>query len=275
MKKNKSKKEIPHTQDVLEAYPEKEQVDAFPERRYIKMTRFLTVTTIVNLSLLIALSGLYFYKTKHADISIFRNNRAEMYTIDPERKLLLPLGLSHTSVSAMQLVIEKAIRKYLMERYSSVLDVDTMQQKWGNTGYVALLSSQPVMEGFVREREVSWHDIWSKRTSRDTHIYSLRFVHGDLWEAYIETFDFVLDENLRKKCDCSDNSYECLLCKEKNTVQRQQKRIWLRANFIGQKNLLNPFGLMIYAYFSSFVPLPQKGEKKTFWDLPPALRPRI
>ena len=85
MKKNKPKKEPPRTQDVLGAYPEREQVDAFPERRYIKMTRFLTVITIINLSLLIALSGIYFYKTKHIDINIFMRNRSQMYTIDPER----------------------------------------------------------------------------------------------------------------------------------------------------------------------------------------------
>lgn len=275
MKKNKPKKEVPHTQDVLGAYPEKEQVDAFPERRYIKMTRFLTVTAVVNLSILVALSGFYFYETKHVDINIFSADRSKMYSIDPERKLLLPVELSSTSVSAMQLVMEDTIRTYLTERYSSVLDADTMQRRWGNRGYIALLSSSKVMDKFSKEREISWNEVWRNRISRDTHIYSLRYVHSDLWEAYIETFDFVLDENLRKKCDCSDNSYECLSCKEKNTVKRQRKKIWLRANFIGQKNLLNPFGIMIYEYYPATVPLPKKGERKTFWDLPPALRPRI
>lgn len=275
MKKNKPKKEVPHTQDVLGAYPEKEQVDAFPERRYIKMTRFLTIVAIVNLAILIALSGFYFYEVKNVDIKIFSKNRSQMYRIDPERKVLLPIELSNTSVHAMQLVMESTIRTYLTERYSSVLDADTMQRRWGNGGYIALLSSIEVMERFVKEREVSWNEVWRNRISRDTHIYSLRYIHGDLWEAYIETFDFVLDENLKKKCDCSDNSYECLSCKEKNTVKRQRKKIWLRANFIGQKNLFNPFGIMIYAYYPASIPLPKKGERKTFWDLPPALRPRI
>ena len=119
-------------------------------------------------------------------------------------------------------------------------------------------------------------DIWQKRITRDVHIYSLYPVHGDLWSAYIETFDFPLDENLNKKCDCSDNSRECLNCKEKNTVLRQRKKILLRAGFFGEKTLQNPLGIVIYAYYPAYVPVPKKGEKKeTFWDLPPALRPTL
>ena len=157
-------------QDVLEAYPEKEQVDAFPERRYIKLTRFLTIVAIVNLALVIACSGLYFYMIRHKDITINYRNWVHLYSIDPERKLLLPSEPTQVSVSAMQLVMEKALRQYLEERYASIWDVDEMRKRWGEEGYVARFSHPDIAKKFTDETARVWMDIWQKRITRDVHI---------------------------------------------------------------------------------------------------------
>ena len=99
-------------QDVLGAYPEKEQVDAFPERRYVRLTRFLTIFTVINLAFVIAGSGFYFYMAQNKDITLNAKGWVHMYSIDPERKLLLPSEPFNAHVSAMQLMIEKALRQY-------------------------------------------------------------------------------------------------------------------------------------------------------------------
>ena len=269
-----NKKNTAH--DVLGVYPEKEQVDAFPERRYVRLTRFLAIFTIINLAMVIAWTTLYFYMARHKDISVSRRNWVHLYTIDPERKLLLPSEYGQSVVSQKQLVMEDALRKYLTERYESIWDVDTMRKRWGKKGYVANLSSPDVMAKFSAEAGQSWNDIWQKKITRDVHIYSLYPVHGDMWSAYIETFDFPLDENLGKDCDCSDNSHVCLACKEKNMVpgSRRRKKILLRANFEGNKNLNNPLGVMVYAYYPAMIPIPKETREK-FWDLPPPLRPEL
>ena len=264
--------------DILEAYPGKEQVDAFPERRYIRLTRFLALFTLINLAFMIALAGIYFYMVRHKDISVSYRNWVQLYTIDPERKLLLPSEYSQGRVSAMQLMMEDALRKYLTERYESIWDVDTMRERWGNKGYVARLSSQDVAAKFKAETGRSWNNIWQKKITRDVHIYALYPLQGDLWRAYIETFDFPLNENLGKICDCTDNSHECLSCKEQNIIPggRRRRRVLLRANFYGPKTLKNPLGVMVYAYYPAQIPLPKPGTpKETFWDLPPALRPKL
>lgn len=261
-------------QDVLESYPEKEQVEAFPERRYIKLTRFLTVFTIINLAFVIAYAGLYFYMARHRDVSINHKNWVHLYTIDPERKLLLPSEPVQRNITSMQLMMEKALRQYLEERYASIMDMDEMRRRWGENGYITRLSHSDLHPQLRNETTRFWAETVQKRITRDLHIYSLYPVHGDLWSAYIETFDFPWDENLEKKCDCSDNSPECLECKEKNTIKRSRKKILLRANFVGPKTLKNPLGIMVYAYYPAYVPVPKEGKKKeTFWDLPPALRP--
>ena len=264
--------------DVLGAYPEREQVDAFPERRYIRLTRFLTIFTVINLAMVIALSTVYFYMARHKDISVSQKNWVHLYTIDPERKLLLPSEHGQGNVSAMQLMMEDALRKYITQRYESVWDVDTMRERWGDSGYVARLSSQEIKPGFNAEVGRTWNDIWQKKITRDVHIYSLFPLRGDMWSAYIETFDFPLNDDLRKICDCSDNSHECLACKEKNALpgSRRRRKILLRANFEGPKNLGNPLGIMVYAYYPALVPIfKETSQKEKFWDLPPALRPAL
>ena len=263
-------------QDVLEAYPEKEQVDAFPERRYIKLTRFLTVFTIINLAMVISWAGLYFYMARHKDISISQRNWVHIYTIDPERKLVLPSEFGYGRVPALQLMMEKALRQYLTERYEYIWAADTMRERWGERGYVARLSDPDIRAKFNGEAKGTWNEIQQKRVTRDVHIYSLYPVHGDLWSAYIETFDLPLDENLEKKCDCTDNSHECIECKEKNMIPngRRRKKILLRANFEGVKNLDNPLGVMVYAFYPAVIPIPKEGaDAEKFWNLPPALRP--
>ncbi|MGN0919347.1 MAG: hypothetical protein ACI4OR_01105 [Alphaproteobacteria bacterium] len=274
MKPEKDKKD----RDILGAYPEKEQVDAFPERRYVRLTRFLTIFTIINLAMVIAWSGFYFYMAQHKDISVSQRNWVHIYTIDPERKLLLPSEFGQGSVPALQLMMEKALRQYITERYEYIWAADEMRKRWGKNGYVARLSGQEVLPKFNAEAGASWNEIQQKRVTRDVHIYSLYPLRGDLWSAYIETFDLPLDENLEKKCDCSDNSHECIACKEQNMVSkgRRRKKILLRANFNGIKNLDNPLGVMVYAYYPAVVPIPKEGaDSEKFWNLPPALRPAL
>ena len=281
-------KEQSNNQDVLEVYPEKEQVDAFPERRYIKLTRFLTIATIVNLAFVIAYTGIYFYMVRHKDIILERGNYVHLYSIDPEKKLLLPAEPTQIQVSPMQLAMEKALRQYIEERYTLIFDTNEMNKRWGENGYVTRLSQQGILQSFKSEVSRSIQEIRKNHITRDVHIYSLYPVHGDLWSAYIETFDFPLDENLKKVCDCMDNSKECLKCKMSNAIKRERKKILLKANFRGIKNCTdspndnpkeeekicnNPLGIMVYAYYPAHIPLPKNGEKKeTFWDLPPALR---
>ena len=275
MKQKKQPKEQPHTQDVLEAYPEHKQVDAFSERRYIKMMRFLTIFTIINLAMIMAGSGLYFYLAKNADISVSSRN---MYAIDPEKKLLLPSESKTIVISAKQLLIEQVVRDYLYLRYAVVLDNQTMKKRWGENGIMAFYSAPGVFEQFKTEVEQRWNETIGRGVTRDLHIYDLSLVRGDLWSAYIETFDFKVDENLGRICDCDDNSRFCITCKEMSSIPGSRKRhkIWLRADAIAPKTQVNPMGIVIYAYYPSDIPVPKKGEEKsTFWDLPPALRPDI
>ena len=263
--------------DVLEAYPERLQVDAFPERRYVRLTRFLAIFTIVNLACVIAGAGGYFYMARNRDIKITAPGWVHLYSIDPERKLLLPSEPFEANVSAMQLVIEKNLRQYLEERYTHIWDMDTVRKRWEKGGFIDIHSTPSVFQKFTADVAQSLDFLRNNnQLIRDVHIYSLYPVHGDLWSAYIETFDFPLEETLGKKCDCVDNSSKCLNCKEKNAVNRERKKILIRVNFFDKKSLENPLGLLVYAYYTAYVSIPKDKEKaEKFWDLPPALRPDI
>lgn len=56
--------------DVLEAYPERIQISAIPERRYLRTSRILAIVTFLNMGVMIALSGVFVYLASRLDISV-------------------------------------------------------------------------------------------------------------------------------------------------------------------------------------------------------------
>ena len=287
MKKNKEK-ELARTADVLEAYPEREQVASFPERRYIKMIRFLTIVSIVNLAFIISLACFYFYMSQNVDISIEKNGKVLFYSIDPEKKMMQPSGKEKEVVSALNIYMEKTIRDYLKTRYSYIYDRDKMTQRWEalpkestSTEFnIPLFSSDDVTRRFSENRKQLSYNLFHNKMVQEARIYDLYLARWDLWSAYLEVFDFKLDDNLNHPCPCQDDSTKCWECKEQNKISKKRYKVWLRAKFFDEKDrdlesvYRNPLNVKIYAFYELPVRIPDdtKDQKETFWGLPPTLR---
>ena len=270
--------------DVLGAYPQRKQVSAFPERVFIKTNRFLVVFAVINLSLIIAGSGLFVYMSSRVDVKVNEGNVNYVYAIDTVENKLSSLEGYKSKKNAWILAMEKQLREYINEFHSVPFEMSKYQDKVSPSSIVAQMSYQNIYDTYQKEQTYARGMVVDQKQSvRDVHIYDLRNVQGTLWSAYIETFDLPLAEGeFETMCPCSDNSKSCLECKIKNANKRERYKIWLRANYLGKErqSLGNPLGLYVIQYNIGYLPIhtdPKNPteEKEKFWGLPTALRPAL
>lgn len=276
MRKPKQVVEPSKDQDHLEAYPEKKQVSAFPERRFIKMNRMLVIVALINLACILAGASLFIYTAKHVDIRVQNKNGLLIYQLDREAKRLKQAEYHERKISARMFIMENFLRQYITKYHSfngTRQDENNLLSEKGLT----LRAAPKIKDAVRKEMEKLQSETYRRGIVRDVHIYNLHLEHG-LWTAVIETFDFPRPDG-PPACDCMDNSKECLKCKYEKTILRQRKRIWIRASFMGSKygyldtennsKNPNPFGIQIDGYYVGYMP---KDAVTTLWDLPPELR---
>lgn len=276
----KTKQDI--NSDVLEAYPQRTQVTAFPERVFLKTNRFLVVFTAVNLAITIALSCFFVYMVQRANVIVKSRNTNFVYAIDPLEKTLKPVEGYRTTAKAKDFAMEDYLRRYITEWHSVPYETDKIAQKLNkSTAFVARMSLPQTYEIYQKSQSDAAAETGAKKSIRDVHIYDFHNVYGNLWSGYIETFDLpISNTDISTFCQCQDNSKQCLTCKIKNSNKRERFKIWIRAQFTQYTNKSNPMGIIVTAYNIGYVPIhpdPKNPleEKEKFWDLPPALRPEV
>ena len=181
-------------------------------------------------------------------------------------------------LNPLRLVIEEALREYILLRNSTVWSKEQMEERFGPKGLIQHMSSQEVLIPFSTESKTMQVQTREVGLIRDAHIYDLKVVNTNLWMALIETFDLPITDDLVSVCACSDNSKSCIQCKIKNAKKRERRKIWIRTGFNQPKQCraedgkkcLNPLGISVDKYISTFVPI---HENENYWDLPPALQP--
>ncbi|MBQ7413354.1 MAG: hypothetical protein IJV07_03655 [Alphaproteobacteria bacterium] len=266
-------KQVPENQDDLGAYPLRMQIGAIPERRYLRTARLLAVMAFLNLAALIGLAGWFAYNAVRIDVSIANRRAINLYAIDPEYKVIRSAEANETSIPALSLVMEKAIRNYITARYSINLDPQKQEKNWGPQSVVALYTEPEKLKQF-NENEVGGLLASARRkgANKEVHIYSLRQTPAGLWEALIDVFDMLPRDSFDPICDCFDNSPECITCKEENGLGQQRFRVFVRAGFWGQVSLLNPMGIQVDGIYL----IPQQiHPNDQFWNIPPLLKPTL
>lgn len=286
MRKKKSKPVFEKDMDHLEAYPERKQVSAFPERRFIKTNRMLVILTIINLACMLAGAGLFIYAAKRIDVRVVGKKGIFLYQMDTEEKMLKPTEFLTIAAPAKRFIMEDYLKTYIIERHSSVDDNTESSYKHTSTGLVLRSSFNKLKPQIEKEFSQIRQEVgMSKR--RDVHVYNLHPYRGNLWTAVVETFDFPknIDEPI---CDCMDNSTTCLACKSQHNEKRRRYRVWIRAIFSERKedrwfrttnenddtyykkvSRDNPFGILVNGYYVGYLPFPETSKK---WDLPPELK---
>ena len=263
--------EVPTNQDALGAYPLRMQISAIPERRYLRTARLLAVLTFINIGVMIALAGIFVHDALRIDVRIAGRRGANLYTMDPERKVIQNVEYGTKRVSAINLLQEQVVRDYIRARSGYYLDSQA-QSKLNKTLQLYTPSEQlkeyRKAEGARLGRESS-----EKQTDKEVHIYSVTQTSTGVWEALIDVFDMPPYDPFKPICHCTDNSEACISCKEEHNLGRNRFRVFLRVFTRGTPpSRENPFGIAVRDYMI----LPQKiRPKEKFWGVPSDLRPNL
>lgn len=265
--------------DVLGKYPEQMQVYALPERRYLKTSRLLAFFIFFSLALTILVAGGFAYYADRIDVNIANRRVVNLYSIDSTRQVLIPAEYATKHVTALDLYTESILRQYIYNRHSVVWENNTMQQRWGPAGPVAIYSDRKNVYGpFQMWADNLFSESRTKGFVRDVHLYELKKIKPFLWEAIFDTFDMDIPDAYEPICNCMDNSKECIACKVAHTSRRLRFRVYIRAIFKNSPEapqaykLLNPLGLLIKSYNVLYVPI---RENETFWQTPNDLKPDL
>lgn len=258
--------------DVLGVYPEKLHTNALPERRYLKTIRLLAVVTLITVSVLFMFAGFFIYSTTHADVSLINNRGSQIYTMDVEKKRLVPVEPYNTALGNLQLVLESNIRDYIKKRHTIVWDDNTMVSNWGNGSWVRGVSAGDVGEYFSNEANYSLNASRAQRFVQDVHVLELEQLSGSLWEGIIDLYQMPVPDAFNPLCDCDDNSAVCLNCKNLNSLGHSRFKLLIRADLRGNQVLLNPYGFRVYSYNILYMPV---DPTQPTWDLPRVLQPDL
>ncbi len=264
----------PENGDVLGVYPEYMQVRALPERRYLKTSRLLAIVILINIGLMIMVSGLFTYYADRADVTIATPAAVHLFSIDPVRKVLVPAEYAQGSVPALRLMTESILRAYIKNRHEIVWDNAEMQNRWSVGGPIALFSVfKTVFSAAQAEADLAYQESRNQQFVRDVHLYDLKYLGNALWEGVFDIFDMPIPDSFDPLCACSDNGAACLMCKTTHAVKRQRFRVFIRGRFEPTaRNLLNPLGYLITNYNLLYMPI---NPDEPYWDLPADLKPEL
>ena len=265
--------ETPIDQDCLEAYPERMQISAIPERRYLRTARLLAILTFINIGVLIALGGVFAYYAVRIDVSVANNRAVNLYAIDPEHKVIKASEYSIKAVPAMQLMMEKAVREFIIARLSYRLNSPDNNKNWAPGGVVSMYLHPEKYKTFSQEQSFAIsNEAKKKNVNKEVHIYSLQQTPAGLWEGLVEVFDMPPYDPFNPLCQCMDNSKECLQCKEQHKKGKKRYRVYADANFSGHPSLMNPLGVQVNGFY--IIPKIIHTEEK-YWDIPSVLKPEL
>ena len=102
--------------DHLEAYPEHFHVEALPERRYLKTSRFWVVATLISITLNFAMCFIYMRNASLVEAVVDNPNSQDtfLYNLDYYNKELKPVEKSWRVLNKMDLIYQNLIQDYLI-----------------------------------------------------------------------------------------------------------------------------------------------------------------
>lgn len=213
--------------DSLGHYPEKVNVRAFPERRYLWTSRFFVVVSCISLCLSMILGGLIIILIPMKKVNIMPLH------LDEQRYQMTVMEHFEDIAFAGDLVTEGLMRKYIINRYTINDNLDEMNKRWGENEYLHLTSDSTVYSFFTANERVHFEGLYNKGVRRKVSIDMVYPVSFDFWQVRFRTIDTIPGE-------------------EQPFITKWTATLRMTFNFAKYEDkslgLINPFGLTIISY---------------------------
>lgn len=213
--------------DSLGHYPEKVNVRAFPERKFLWTSRFFVIVSCLSLCLSMVLGGLIII------LIPLKKVRVMPLHLDEQRYQMTIMEHFEDIAFAGDLVTEGLMRKYITERYTVSDNLDEMNKRWGENEYLHLTSEASVYNFFnLNEREY-FEGLYHKGIKRQVVVDMVYPVSFDFWQVRFKTIDAIPGE-------------------EQPFITKWTATLRMTFDFSKYEDkslgLINPFGLTITSY---------------------------
>ncbi len=227
--------------DELGYYPEKVDVRAFPERRYLWTSRFFVVIACISLCLSMILGGALCLLIPMREVRIMP------LQIDYDLYQITQMRRSETRAFAGDLVTESLMARYIVRRYTINDNYDEMMKRFGENDFVNLASSKDVYREFSATELPYFEMLQQKGLRRRVEISMIYPVSLDFWQVRFSTIDTSPDYK-----EPIISRWIATLRMNFNSSKYEDKNI----------GLINPFGITITSYNLSYMGNNQKSTRE-------------
>lgn len=239
--------------DELGYYPEKVDVRAFPERRYLWTSRFFVVISCLSICVSMLLGSLLIILLPMKKVNVIP------LQIDFERYQITFMPKAESRAYAGDLVTESLMNEYIVKRYTIGDNFDELSHRLGEKEFVYLASDRGTYLDFTRNERPYFEMLQKKGVRRRVEIERIYPVSFDFWQIRFKTIDTAPNMPVEE--------FMALMGVDINTIANKPKAgeplvsKWiatLRMNFNGAKyenkdlGLINPFGITIRSYDLSY-----------------------
>lgn len=218
--------------DELGYYPEKVDVKAFPERRFLWTSRFFVVMSCLSLCLSMILGSILCLMIPSKKTKIMPMQ------IDYERYQVTNMEAFESVAFAGDLVTESILADYIVKRYTIGDDILEMQHRFGENEFI-YLTSKPEVYSYLMETEYPYFEMLQKQgIRRKVEITMIYPVSYDFWQIRF---------NIKETSP------------ENETPVTSFWIATIRMNFNFEKydnkelGLINPFGMTVNSYTLSYM----------------------
>lgn len=227
--------------DELGYYPEKVDVKAFPERRYLWTSRFFAVISCLSMCVSMILAGALCLLIPMKKVRILPMQ------IDYERYQVIPMSASESRAYSGDLVTESLMSEYITKRYTIGDSYDEMSKRFGENDFVYLASDKQVYGEFQQTEQPYFETLQKKGVRREVKINMIYPVSMDFWQVRFDTVDKIPGEDTP-------------------LISHWIATLRMTFNFSKYDNkdlgLINPFGVTIVNYNLSYMGNNIKGKRE-------------
>ena len=169
--------------DKLGYYPEKIDVTAFPERRYLWTSRVLVVLSCLSLCISMVLGSILciMIPLKKSEIMPLQ--------IDYVKYQINHMQHSHYRAFAGNLVTESVIAQYVTQRYTIGDDIGELGQRYSENEFLHLASKQDVWDEFNATERPYFESLQKMGVRRTVEIEQGYPVSFNFWQVRFKTID--------------------------------------------------------------------------------------
>ncbi len=169
--------------DELGYYPEKVDVKAFPERRYLWTSRILVILSSLSLCISMMLGSILCIMIPLKNASIMP------LQIDYVKYQINRMQYSHYREYAGNLVTESVIAQYITSRYSIGEDVAELGHRYSENEFLHLASSNSVWDDFNKTERPHFESLQKRGVTREVQIEKGYPVSFNFWQVRFKTID--------------------------------------------------------------------------------------